>query len=794
MKMTVVLHRESDRLIRRAAEVCAEELARRGAAAAVADALPADGAWLALGRMEDIRVLCPAALETLESLEAPGAEGFRIAVLDAEAPRIVIAGADSRGCLYGVGHVLRKLIIKGDIRATSELRPVSVTPRYSLRGHQLAYRDKQNSCPAWTVADFDRYIRELALFGANAIELLPPRTDDALFSPLFSMDPYDMMVSLSEVVHGYGLDVWLWYPNMGEDYDNPAVMAAEIAERERVFAMLPHLEGILIPAGDPGELQPRRFFEVTGRMMAVARRYHPAVKVYVAPQVFAPQPGWNEAFYEELSREPEWLTGVCYSSWVKGTIADMQFRVPEKYRHNIRHYADITHPAASGLEVPEWDTPFALQGRECYCPRSVAMKHIQNHFGPYTMGSLNYSEGSHDDVNKFVWSDQDFDPTRDPHETVRDYVRLLIDPDMVEELTQLIFDLEDNWKGPAVENAGIDSVYARFRALWDSAPEATRNNYRFKMAYQRALMDVYLKRRAIRDASLEAEAVAVLRQAGDIGAAEAVRSAWAVLDRTFTEPVEEDILFEIQRLAEELRRTPGCRIQQSARYLGGQHWIRGAWLDALREPINDAQWYTEHFRRILAMTDEGQRLEAIARLLNWENPGEGGMYVCLGRMEDFRRHVVPAMSWEEDPGRIRTPQMTHDPYGMLITMRNQRGWVGERPIRLNWIRRARVLYGTPLVVRFDGLDPQARYCLQVTYPDFLLGNAPERADVNLYAGTRLIHSSVTKPSGDGDPVYRYALPAQSYQDGTLTLTWQVYGWLLSLAVSEIWIIREEGAR
>ena len=66
--------------------------------------------------------------------------------------------------------------------------------------------------------------------------------------------------------------------------------------------------------------------------------------------------------------------------------------------------------------------------------------------------------------------------------------------------------------------------------------------------------------------------------------------------------------------------------------------------------------------------------------------------------------------------------------------------------------------------------------------------------MNLYAGTRLIHSSVTKPSGDGDPVYRYVLPAQSYQDGTLTLTWQVYGWLLSLAVSEIWIIREEGAR
>ena len=56
-----------------------------------------------------------------------------------------------------------------------------------------------------------------------------------------------------------------------------------------------------------------------------------------------------------------------------------------------------------------------------------------------------------------------------------------------------------------------------------------------------------------------------------------------------------------------------------------------------------------------------------------------------------------------------------------------------------------------------------------------------------------------------DPVYRGPCPPNPdgtdledvygsfYQDGTLTLTWQVYGWLLSLAVSEIWLIREEDA-
>ena len=56
-------------------------------------------------------------------------ESGLLAVLDADAPRIAIAGADGRGCLYGVGHVLRKLAIKGDICATDELRHVSITPR-----------------------------------------------------------------------------------------------------------------------------------------------------------------------------------------------------------------------------------------------------------------------------------------------------------------------------------------------------------------------------------------------------------------------------------------------------------------------------------------------------------------------------------------------------------------------------------------------------------------------------------------------------------------------------------------
>jgi hypothetical protein len=48
---------------------------------------------------------------------------------------------------------------------------------YHIRGHQLGYRNTANSWDAWTVDQFEKYIRELALFGTNSIENIPFQDD-----------------------------------------------------------------------------------------------------------------------------------------------------------------------------------------------------------------------------------------------------------------------------------------------------------------------------------------------------------------------------------------------------------------------------------------------------------------------------------------------------------------------------------------------------------------------------------------------------------------------------------------
>ncbi len=57
---------------------------------------------------------------------------------------------------------------------TADLKAMNLTssPHYAVRGHQLGYRPKTNAYDAMTVEMWDQYIRELAIFGTNTIELL----------------------------------------------------------------------------------------------------------------------------------------------------------------------------------------------------------------------------------------------------------------------------------------------------------------------------------------------------------------------------------------------------------------------------------------------------------------------------------------------------------------------------------------------------------------------------------------------------------------------------------------------
>src|SRR5207244_1034271 len=165
-----------------------------------------------------------------------------------------------------------------------------------LRGHQLGYRPKTNSYDAWDLPQWEQYFRDLAVFGSNAVELIPPRSDDAADSPHFPRPPLEMMAGMSRLLDDYGLDVWIWYPAMDKDYADPATVDFALKEWGEVFLALPRIDAVFGPQVRISLPQLRK---------AVPAKYpirrYPDITHSVQCQY--PVPDWDVALALTLARE-----------------------------------------------------------------------------------------------------------------------------------------------------------------------------------------------------------------------------------------------------------------------------------------------------------------------------------------------------------------------------------------------------------------------------------------------------------------------------------------------------------
>jgi hypothetical protein len=114
---------------------------------------------------------------------------------------------------------------------------------------------------------------------------------------------------------------------------------------------------------------------------------------------------------------------------------------------------------------------------------------------PDTIGFLTYSEGCNDDVNKIVWSALGWDPNADLHEVLLEYARYFIGPEQAQSFSQLLFDLEENWRGPIATNAQIEKTLARAQAIEKAAAPRDLLQWRLQQALYRAYYDAYERRR-----------------------------------------------------------------------------------------------------------------------------------------------------------------------------------------------------------------------------------------------------------------------------------------------------------
>ena len=261
----------------------------------------------------------------------------------------------------------------------------------------------------------------------------------------------EMMVEVSRLLDEYGLDVWIWYPALDEDYSNPETVEFALGEWDQVFRRLPRIDHVLVPGGDPGHTPPRHLMALLEKQTRRLQEYHPGAGMWISPQGFSSE--LLEEFFALLESEPDWLTGLVYGPHIRISLPELRKRTPARYP--IRRYPDITHSLQSQYPVPDWDLAFQLTaGREGINPRPLGQATIFRFYQQYAAGSLTYSEGCNDDVNKIIWSALGWNPNEEVLDILRDYGRYFIGDRYAESFAQSLLALERNWTGPLLHQPG----------------------------------------------------------------------------------------------------------------------------------------------------------------------------------------------------------------------------------------------------------------------------------------------------------------------------------------------------
>jgi hypothetical protein len=591
------------------------------------------------------------------------------------------------------------------------------------------------------------------------------------------LPPIEMMNKQAEIIDSYGMDVWIWYPNIGEDYTHPDSVREELEEREEIFKKLKRIDVVFVPGGDPGDLHPDILFMWLEKVAKVLNKYHPKAKIWVSPQAFRPTKEWLDAFYKNVNLRYPWFGGVVFGPWIKTPLPEIRKIVNPEIP--IRRYPDITHSISCQYPVKGWDLAFAMTlGRECYNPRPAAEKVIHNALDEFANGSISYSEGINDDVNKFIWSDQDWDPETQVIETLREYSRLFIHPDFSEDIAQGILAQEKNWQGPLIANNSVEVTLNQWKNMEKQFPREVVKNYRFQMGLLRAYYDAYTQERLIHETALESEARGILRNVTIINSQEKMKQAESILNQKWEKPVAQDYKERCWEIADYLFETIGS--QTSVKKHKAKPG-RGDFMDYIDTPLNNAIWLLSQFERIRKITDEDARSASIDNMLNRSNPGPGGFYDNLGQSIDTPR-LADYPVWEEDPGSLRTPRIS---FGAGLKGREwihtvqAKGFDGSA-IPLAWMNQITTLYETPLNVVYENLDPHSSYILKVAYTGRFQSKIQLTAD-DKFQIHEIIETGKT-------PVNKFPIPKEVTRDGKLKLTWTCEEGGRGAQVAEIWLI------
>lgn len=571
---------EADTQAQRAMEIfCAEIQQRTGDTPQTTDAAQAD-----------IQFVTDAAIENKDfyAISGAGTLTFRAKTI--------------RGLLYAVGIFLRKTTYGAQgITLVQDIRG-EFTPAKSIRGHQLGYRPTPNSYDAWDYAQYGRYYLDLLFFGANMVEHIPYEDKIPKRNRLMRYDAEDFLAEASRMADELDLDVSLWYPN----YNNESIEEA-VERRKNLFARVPRLNVVFPPGGDPGDYDADEFVARCRAISTALKEVHPKAEMWPSAQKPHTYVNWGPDFIAQMEQLPPEIDGVITGPNRAYDIDDLRRKLPGQYP--IRLYPDITHNVRCEYPVHydrnDWHYALATcLSRECINPRVQEYRWIHRTTRDYVVGSVSYSEGCSDDINKCVWTDMDVNPNVALRDSLLDYARLFFPGVPEERIADGIFALEQNWMCDPAENPQIAYTLSIWESLAEQFP-ALLQNWRFVQCLFRAQCDAFVRLRRLFETDLVAQATYALK-CGDIDAAN--QALAASLPQTCTslrEQIEQNAALLFAQIG----------LQLDVERYGAENPERGATLETIDLPVSDRQWLQNRlaYAKTLPQAQQAAFLEGLLK-------------------------------------------------------------------------------------------------------------------------------------------------------------------------------------
>ncbi|MBK8946256.1 MAG: hypothetical protein IPM32_13445 [Ignavibacteriae bacterium] len=675
-------------------------------------------------------------------------EGFRIQYTSEKNKNIFwILGADNRGILFGIGEFLRRAEFnKNEILIDENLEIIS-SPMFSIRGHQLGYRNTANSYDAWTVSQYEQYIRDLVIFGTNAIENIP-LGNNGDESPHFKIPRKEMNIELSKICDNYDIDYWVWIPAT-VDLSNDSLFNAEVEKHEAYYKETPRINDVFIPGGDPGHNHPKFVLPFLKQLYSKLIVYHPNAGIWLSLQGFSEEQ--IDYFYKNLNDEkPKWLKGIV-SGPSSPPIAETRFRLPQQYLH--RQYPDITHNIRCEYPVQNFDQAYALTiGREGINPRPDYYSKIHAEYANFTDGFVSYSDGCHDDVNKIIWSQCGWNLNKRVRDILIEYCKYFFGNKVAVNSAEGILALEKNWNGPLKLNGSVETTYSFWKDLEVQNPKL-KTNWRWLMLQLRASYDAYVRKRSIYEKQLEYDANFILSEINNSNINYTMQRALSKIFEAETKPIELKLKLEIENYCEDLFKQIG--LQTSVKLYKANNSQRGCILDFVDYPLNNRWWYQDEFKKIENLQTNEEKVKQLEIIRNWENPGNGSYYDDVSNISN-------------------SPHVKTTVYDAVDF-----GWWNDGYSRM---RLSSQVYQSEPILEYENLDPNARYLIRVTgFGDALLRIDGVRMEPILYNKELEQFKEFVVPKilvGDGKIKISFDRPEESH------LNWRNYS-----RISDVWLLK-----